>query len=429
MDDVGWWLYLLLAFFIVLGAYFAASEISLASVNQSRLKIRADKGDKNAAKALYILSHFDDAISTILIGNNIAHIFAASVATLVATRLWGPKSLVYVTVGITVIVFFVSEMLPKTLAKAYSERFSVFVSPSLKILMFILRPVSFVLAAIGNLFLRLVSDEKKATVTEEEFYSIIESIKDEGAMEDEKGDWVHTALKFGDKIVDNIKTVRTDIIAVDCTDDEQEIFDTIKNSKHSRIPVYNHTIDDIVGVLQIRKYLRASFQLGKPANVYDFLDPPLFVFQNTYIDELLPEMSRQKVNLAVVTNTFGGVVGVVTVEDILEELVGEIWDEDDIAVEYFKMLENHQYEADASLLVEEVFEMIGLDDSDVDEIAHETLSTWVYETMGRIPHEGDTMEYKGLVVTILNMENRRIRRLLLDYEPPVEEEDESGGRS
>lgn len=427
MDDVGWWLYLLLVFFIVLGAYFAASEISLASVSQSRLKIRADKGDKNAAKALYILSHFDDAISTILIGNNIAHIFAAAVATLIATRLWGPSSLVFVTAGITIIVFFISEMLPKTLAKAYSERYSVFVSPSLKVLMFIFRPVSFILAGIGNLISRLFITENKATVTEEEFYSIIESIKDEGAMEDEKGDWVHTALKFGDKIVDNIKTVRTDIIAVDCTDDEQEIFDTIKNSKHSRIPVYNDTIDDVVGVLQIRKYLRASYQLGKPANVYDFLDPPLFVFSSTYIDDLLTEMSRQKVNLAVVTNTFGGVVGVVTVEDILEELVGEIWDEDDIAVEYFKQVEDFKYEVDSEMMVEEVFEMIGFDDPDVDEIAHDTLSTWVYESLARIPHEGDQMVYKDVLVTVLNMDNRRIRSLLIEYEPTPETEEDNGG--
>lgn len=429
MDDVGWWLYLLLVVFIVLGAYFAASEIALASVNQARLKIRADKGDKNAAKTLYILSHFDDAISTILIGNNIAHISAAAVATLLATRLWGTGSLLYVTIGITIIVFFVSEMLPKTLAKAYSERYSVFVSPSLKVLMFIFRPVSFILSAIGNLFTRLFSDDKKATVTEEEFYSIIESIKDEGAMEDEKGDWVHTALKFGDKIVDNIKTVRTDIVAVDCTDDPAEIFETIKHSKHSRIPVYNDTIDEVVGVLQIRKYLRASFQLGRPADVYDFLDPPLFVFSSTYIDDLLAEMSRQKVNLAVVTNTFGGVVGVVTVEDILEELVGEIWDEDDVAVEYFKPLGEGRYEADASLLVEEVFELVGLDDPEVDEIAHETLSTWVYETLARIPKEGDTIDYKGLVVTVRQMDKRRIRKLLLEYTPPAEpEEDQRGER-
>lgn len=427
MDDVGWWLYLLLVFFIVLGAYFAASEIALASVSQSRLKIRADKGDKNAAKTLYILSHFDKAISTILIGNNIAHVFTASVATLMATRLWGSGSLVYVTIGITIIVFFISEMLPKTLAKAYSERFSVFVSPSLSILMFLFKPVSVLLSAIGNLFSRLFNDEKKATVTEEEFYSIIESIKDEGAMEDEKGDWVHTALKFGDKLVDNIKTVRTDIMAVDCNDDEKTIFDTIKNSKHSRIPVYNGSIDEIIGVLQIRKYLRASFKLGKPANIHDFLDPPLFVFHSTHIDELLPEMSRQKVNLAVVTNTFGGVVGVVTVEDILEELVGEIWDEDDIAVEYFRQVEQYKYEADASMLVEEVFELIGMEDSDVDQIAHDTLSTWVYETMARIPHEGDRMVYKDLVVTILNMDKRRIRNLLLEYCPP-DQIDDAGGR-
>lgn len=423
MDDVGWWLYLLLVFFILLGGYFAASEISLAAVNQARIRIRADKGDKRAIKALHIIDHFDDAISTILIGNNIAHIFAASVATLIGTRFWGTRSLVYTTIGITVIVFFISEMIPKTLAKAYSERYSIFVAPSLSLLMLLLKPVAFMLSGIGNLFSRLLITEKKATVTEEEFYSIIESIKDEGAMEDQKGDWVHIALKFGDKIAENILTVRTDIVAVDSDDDPVENYEIIKNSKHSRIPVYRDTIDNMIGVLPIRKYLRAAYQLGHPPAVEDYIDPPFFVFNNTYIDELLPEMSRNKVNLAIVTNNFGGVVGVVTVEDILEELVGEIWDEDDEAVEYFKPLGENRYEVDSSMLVEEVFDLIGFEDSDIDEIAHDTMGAWVYSGMGRIPAEGDHLAYKDVTVTITAMDNRRIRTLVVEYEPLPESEE------
>lgn len=420
MDEAEWWLYALLLFFIALGGYFAAAEISLASVNQSRVKIRADKGDRRATKTLYLLHHFDKALSTILIGNNIAHIFAASVAALLVSNLWGAGALVYSTMAITIIVFLVSEMLPKTLAKAYSESTSLMVAPSLYLLTLLFRPISYVLTALGNLISKLFDDESRATVTEEEFYNIIETIKNEDAMEDEKGRWVHTALNFGDKTVENILTVRTDIVAVDIMDDPEENFEIIKNTKHSRIPVYRDSIDDVIGVLSMRRYLRASYQQGKPADIMEFVDPPFFVFSSTYIDEVLPEMSREKVNVAFVTNTFGGVVGLITVEDILEELVGEIWDEDDIAVEYFHELGRGCCEVDASVNVSEVFERLGLDDHDLDEIAHESMGTWVYESLGRIPSPGDTLHYEGLDIQISQMDNRRIRKLIVCLPPEKE---------
>lgn len=420
MDEVQWWLYTLLLFFVALGGFFAAAEISLASVNQARIKIRADKGDKRASKTLYLLHHFDGALSTILIGNNIAHVFTASFAALLVSKLWGSGALIYSTIVITIIVFFISEMLPKTLAKAYSESVSLLVSPLLYILTIIFKPISFVLTALGNFISRLFDDENKKTVTEEEFYNIIETIKNEDAMEDQKGRWVHTALNFGDKTVENILTVRTDIVAVDATDNPEEIFETIKNTKHSRIPVYEHSIDNVIGMLQIRRYLRASYQLGKAADIMDFLDPPFFVFSSTNIDDLLPEMSREKVNVGLVTNTFGGVVGLITVEDILEELVGEIWDEDDIAVDYFHEIGRGCFEVDASVNVGEVFERLGLDEHDLDDIAHESMGTWVYESLGRIPSPGDKMQYLGMDIEISKMKNRRIMKLFVCL-PPGEE--------
>ncbi|NLZ87878.1 MAG: HlyC/CorC family transporter [Clostridiales bacterium] len=425
MDDVGWWLYALLVMFIGLGSYFAASEISLASVNQARIRIRADKGDKKAQKTLYILEHFDDALTTILIGNNITHIFAASIATLLATKLWGSGAVLYTTIVMTLVIFLVSEMLPKTLAKAYCERVSVAISPSLYRLMFLFRPLSFGLTAVGQFFTRVLLGEQQQTVTEEEFYEIIESLKDEDAMEDEKGAWVQTALNFGDKTVEGILTVRTDMVAIDIADSLDDIFETVKSSKHSRLPVYHDTVDNIIGVLQIRKYLRACYQQQQRIAIDDFIDPPFFVHEGAYIDELLSEMSRKKVNLAIATNNFGGVVGIVTVEDILEELVGEIWDEDDVAVEYYKPAGDMAFEVDASMLVEDVFELLEYDDYDMDDIAHMKISAWAYEELGKIPSEGDAFDYKELHVSVRTMDNRRIRTLLVVRNIPAAETTES----
>ncbi len=412
MDEVEWWLYALLLFFIALGGYFAAAEISLASVNHSRIKIRGDKGDRRASKTLYLLSHFDETLSTLLIGNNIAHVSAASVSALIVTRLWGSAALVYSTVVVTITIFLIAEMLPKTLGKAYSESTSLMVAPLLYFLTKLFRPISYVLTGLGNFLSGLFDDAEAKTVTEEEFYSIIETIKNEDAMEDKKGHWVHTALNFGDKTVEHILTVRTDMVAVDLQEDPEKNFEIIKNTKHSRVPVYDDSIDNMVGVLQIRRYLKASYKLGGPADIKDFLDPPLFVYASSYIDEILPEMSREKVNVALVTNAFGGVVGLVTVEDILEELVGEIWDEDDIAVEYFKERGPGCYEVDASVNVGEVFERLGLDE-DLDDVAHESLASWVYEGLGRIPLEGDRISLLGVDIEILRMENRRIMSLVV----------------
>ena len=213
MDEVAWWLYALLLFFIALGGYFAAAEISLASVSQSRIKIRSDKGDGRATKTLYLLQHFDETLSTILIGNNIAHISAASVAALLVTNIWGKGALIYSTIVVTIVIFLIAEMLPKTLGKAYCESTSLMAAPLLYFLTKIFKPVSMVLTSLGNWLSTIFDDENQATVTEEEFYNIIESIKNEDAMEDQKGRWVHTALNFGDKTVDNILTVRTDIVA------------------------------------------------------------------------------------------------------------------------------------------------------------------------------------------------------------------------
>lgn len=422
MDEVDWWLFALLLFFIALGGFFAGAEISLASVNQSRIKIRSDKGEKRASKTLYLLRHFDQTLSTILIGNNISHVFSASLAALLVTKIWGTGALVYSTISITIIVFLISEMLPKTLAKAYSETASLWVSPLLYYLTIIFRPISALLTGLGNIISKLFDDESRATVTEEEFYNIIETIKNENALEDQKGQWIHTALNFGDKSVENVLTVRTDIVAVDIMDDPAEVYETIKETKHSRIPIYKDNIDNIIGILLTRRYLRASYQLGKAADIMEYIDPPLFVFSSTDIDELLPEMSRKKVNLAIVTNTFGGVVGLVTVEDILEELVGEIWDEDDIAIEYFYKLRKSCYEVDASVSVGEVFEKLNLDDHELDDLAHESMGSWVYESFGRIPSIGDKIESQGLCIEVSQMDKRRIMKLIVSLPSEKKEE-------
>jgi CBS domain containing-hemolysin-like protein len=419
MDEVGWWLYAMLLFFIFLGSYFAASEISLASVNQARIRIRADKGDKNATKALVILDSFDKAISTILIGNNVAHIFAASLATLITVRLWGAGAVFYATIITTIVVFLVSEMLPKTLAKNYSERVSLAVAPSLYALMVVLTPFTFVFYTIGNLIVKVLKGDRGTTVTEEEFYEIIESIKEEGAMENMKGEWVHTALNFGDITVEHIMTVRTDVLMIDIDDDPEEILEIVKKSNHSRLPVYQDTIDNVIGILQIRRYFRLYYQNLVPPVLKDLLDPPFFTHHKTFIDDLLPEMSKHKTYLAVVTNNFGGTLGIVTIEDILEELVGEIWDEDDVAIEHYLTLPDGTYEIDASVLMEDVFDYLDYNVRNIEEFAHTNLGSWTYETLGRIPKEGDRFIFRDLVFEVFKMNKRRVTTVRIKKTEPI----------
>lgn len=425
MDDGSWLSWAIILLLILAAFYFAMSETAFASVSRIRVKTEMDKGDYRAKKAMFVLDHFDKAITTILIGTNIVHIVAAAMVTLLVTDIWGVSFVTLSTIIMTLVVFFFGEMLPKSIGKKYSGRLSLSLASSLCFFMRIFSPLAGVLTAIGQGTAKLVKCDEEFTVTEDELYDIIENMKDEGELGAEKGELVHSALMFADVAVESIVTPRVDLAAIDIRTPAEDILAFVKASTHSRFPVYNGSIDNIVGVLQIRKFIRAYIKQGGNMDIRPLLDKVHFAHQSTKIDELLGEMSRKKINMAVVTDNYGGTLGIVTVEDILEELVGDIWDEDDDVEESCVQLEDGSFELDPELSVEEGFELIDFDDPDDFDFEHKILGEWVFEQFDNIPQKGDSFEYNGLHMTVGEMKGNRIVRLIASILPDIQQE---GGR-
>lgn len=413
MDDASRLSLIVVILLILCAAYFAVAETSFASVSRVRIKVRAERGEAKAIRALKVLDNFDLAITSILICTNIVHLSAASIATLAVTRMFpGVSGAVTIsTFVMTLIVFFAGEMLPKSIAKKYSERLSLSVAGSLWFFMTILKPLAQLLTAIGNAAARLAKADPQISVTEDEIYDIIEDMTEEGSLDEERGELISSALQFAETTVESILTSRVDIVALDIEDSLDEMLTTIKAETHSRLPVYEDSIDNIIGILSIRKFIKTYLREGENMDVRALLDEPYFIHGSTNIDGLLPVMSKKRLNMAVVTDNYGGTLGIVTVEDILEELVGEIWDEDDVVEEPYIALPDGDWDCTAEMTVSDVFELLELDGDDDDEFTNKLLGEWAYEQFDAIPSVGDSFEYENVGVTVSEMRNNRILRL------------------
>ena len=417
MDDGSILSVLIILALLLFADYFAVCETSFAAVSRIRLKTAMERGDRRANKAMYVCEHFDKAITTILIGTNIVHLSCASYVTVLVTRRWGLSAVTLSTFVTTLVVFFVGEMLPKSVAKKYSLRLALGTASSLVFFMHLLTPVSFVLTKIGEFASRLTKGDSEVSVTEDELYDIIENMTDEGDLDSEQGDLVHSALAFGDLTAESILTARVDMETIDVDDPLEEILAQVKASRHSRIPVYQDSVDNIIGVLQIRRFMREYLQKREKTDLRSLLDEPYFVHQSAKIDELLSVMSSKKINMTIVTDSYGGTVGIVTVEDILEELVGEIWDEDDEVVEPCVDHGDGSYSFDAGVDIEDAFEFMDYEDPDETDFDHKLLGEWAYEQFDAIPKEGDSFTYNGLCVTVEKVQQRRIMKLHIQRLP------------
>ena len=407
---------------LLLAAYFALTETAIASVSRTKIKAKAEKGDPRAKSAQYVLDHFDRAVSTLLIGTNIVHIAAAAIVTVAVTARWGLGAVSLSTLLTTIVVFFAGEMLPKSIAKNYSEFFTLRNAGTLKLLMAVFAPLSGLLSRIGRAASSLTRGDAELTVTEDELYDLIEDMTEDGALDEAQGELISSALQFGEVSVESILTPRVDLAAIDIDDSPEEILAQIKQQNHSRLPVYEGSIDNIIGILQIRRYIKAYLHLGHSVDLRPLLDEALFIHQSTSIAELLPVMSKRKQNLAVITDSYGGTLGVVTVEDILEELVGEIWDEDDVVEEAVVELGDGVYQVDAEESVSDVFEQLGFEDPEEDEeLVNTRMGEWAYEQFTAIPRPGDSFSYHGLSVTVSEMEHNRILKLKVQLSPETEE--------
>ena len=422
MDDGSRLPWIIAALLLVCAAFFAVTETSMASASRSRIKASAERGDFRAKKTLYVLDNFDLAISTLLICTNIVHIAAASIVTLAVTRKWGVSAVSISTIITTIVVFFAGEMLPKSVAKKYSDTLALSCAPVLCFFMKLFAPLSKLLTWIGQAAAKLTPGDSQISVTEDELYDIIEDMTEEGSLDEDQGDLISSALQFGEVTVESVLTPRVDIVAININSSHAELLSLIKSTNHSRLPVYEGSIDNIIGVLQIRKYIKAYLRLGENLDIKPMLDEVFFVHQSTNIDELLPILSKRKLNIAVVTDNYGGTLGIVTVEDILEELVGEIWDEDDVIEEPMVEIGDGVYEVGADETVSDVFDQLGYEDPENDEeLVNTLMGEWAYEKFDTIPKPGDSFRYHQVLVTVKDMNHNRIMKLTVALLPAEEE--------
>lgn len=403
---------------LALSAFFSASETAFSTVNKIRLKTLAEGGNKRAQKALSITEDYDRTISTILIGNNIVNIAASSIATILAIRFLNEQIAATVsTVAMTVLVLIFGEVTPKSYAKANAERLSFAFAGVMQVMTVVFTPFSKLLVGLTRLVTR--ASEASPSVTEEELKFIIDTTVEEGVLHEDESELLHSAIEFDDIKVQEILTPRVDMAAIDANDDPQSVLDFVLSERYSRIPVYEETIDKIIGVLHTRDFLE-EMATGKSPDVRALLSECLYIHKTMKISALLSEFKRTKMNMAVVMDDYGGTMGIVTTEDILEELVGEIWDEDEEIVSEFTRLSQGRYEVAGEYSIRALLDDLDLDSDDIDTDSN-TVGGWAMEMFGRIPDVGDTFTFENYCVTVLETDEQRIVKLR------IEAVDEDGG--
>ena len=425
MDDGSRLPWLIAAVLLLCAVFCAVAEISFSSSSRPRLKVFAEAGNSKAQKALEILDDFDKAISTILIMTNIVHISIAAIVTVAVTREYGLNAVSISTVITTVVIFFAGEMLPKSIAKKYAESVAMFCAGPLGFFMTVFSPVSALLSSIGTRVAGSIKGEPELSVTEDELYDIIEDMTEDGSLDEEQGDLISSAIQFADLTVESVLTPRVDVIAVDVDDSIEDILAVIKTCSHSRLPMFEGSIDNVIGILQIRKFIKAYLREKNSLDLRAITDEPFFIYQGTKLDDVLPLMTKNRQTIAVVTDSYGGTVGLVTVEDLIEEIVGEIWDEEDTVEEHIVALGDNRYSVDAGEHVSDVFEEIGFEDPEDDEdLVNKVMGAWAFENFQAIPRSGDSFEYHNLRVTAEEMDHNRIKRIKLEILPENREGDD-----
>ena len=411
------WLQIVSVIFLLVGSAFcSASETALSSVSTIRLKNLVEDGKEPARRALTIAEDYDKFLTTILVGNNIVNIASASLATVIATNLVGAAYGPLVsTIAMTIIVLIFGEILPKSYAKANSEKVALLFSGVISFLIKLLKPIVWVFLQIKKLTLSKDPGEAQPYVTENELKYIIETIEGEGVLEKQESDLVQSALDFDEITAQEILTPRVDLTAINISDTPEEVYETVSEGHYSRIPVYEKSIDSIIGILYVREYLLA-LSSGKQPELRSLLHECPFVHKTMKISLLLNELKRSKTHLAVVTDDYGGTMGIVTMEDILEELVGDIWDESDEVENNFVEKADNLFEVSGDMNIYDMFENLDMNLKNF-EAEYSTVGGWVLETLEHLPETGEACTFENLTITVLEVEDQRIQRVLVKRDP------------
>jgi len=393
---------------VIFSAYFSATETAFSSLNRIRLKNMAADGNKRAASALELAEDYDRILSTILIGNNIVNILASSLATILFVALLGNAGVTWSTVVMTVVVLIFGEITPKSLAKEFPERFAMFSMPILRFFMVILSPLNLIFSGWRKLLSKIIRNNEDRSITEDEILTIVDEAHEEGTFNDQESELIRSAIEFDDLEAQDILTPRVQIEGIALEDGREAAEALFRESRYSRLPVFEETIDNIVGII----YQKDFFQ--RPDDTLEqLLKPAYFVAPNMKISALLQYLQQNKAHMAFVVDEFGGTQGLVTLEDILEELVGEIWDEHDEVIEEFNKVSEHTYRVLCSADLAKMFEVFDMEiESD-----NATVSGWVMESLGRIPQTGDKFEYENLSIEVLKTDERHALEIQVEYHP------------
>ena len=402
---------------VMCSAYFSATEPAFLSLNTIRMKTWAENGDKRAARALAVGEDYDKLLSSILIGNNIVNITATTISTLLFTKIFVTYGATISTVVITIVVLIFGEISPKSVAKEFPERFAMFSAPILRVIILGLTPLNFLFSMWKKLLSKIFKPSGDDGITEEELMGIVDQAESEGGLDAHEGDLIRASIEFNDLDVSDILTPRVDLVAVDEESTMQEVGALFVENGYSRLPVYHETIDNIIGVIHQKDFYKARVR-GED-RLAMIKSPVVYTTPNTKIFKLLRILQMNKVHMAVVVDEYGGTEGIVTLEDILEELVGEIWDEHDEVTEFLHKQPDGSYNIDCTTDLDDMYDLFEIKG----ECEASTVSGWVLEQIDRIPKQGDHFIAEGLEVTVTAVDNRRVMEI--NVKPVPQEKAES----
>ena len=421
------WLYVCgIIICIIFSNIFSSAEMSYSSCNRLRLENAKEAGSKRAGVAVKIIDRFDDSLSAILIGNNLANIANSSLGSLLVLELCsGDESYAWVsTLVITVLVIIFGETIPKIVSKASANRFALTYAYFVRGLTIVLKPLIWLVVGLVNLLTIGLKGEKEDADEEaavEELSSIIETAEDEDVLDEERSELVQAAIDFSDVMASEVMTARVDVVALDIDESWEEQLRVIDWAPYSRIPVYQDSVDNIIGVLYLNHFLKALAGEERP-DIRSLLMPPCYVYKTMKLPAVLTELRKAKQHLAVVTDEYGGTLGILSMEDVLEQLVGEIWDDTDEIREEILERSSGEYELDGDMSISDFLDLVGIRARDFD-AESETVGGWTIEMFGAFPKPGDSFRYGNMSVTVLEMDGLRVEKVLVKILPPEEEQE------
>lgn len=404
---------------ILLSAFFSATEIAFSSLNPIKLKHAIQNGHHHVKKTLALSEDFDRILTTILVGNNIVNIASASIATLIFVRYWGDLGVTLSTAVMTVLVLIFGEISPKSMAKRMPEKFAIAITPILQLFIWILYPLSFIFGGIQKLINRRFKEEEGPSITEEELLTYVSEVQQEGGINENEGDLIRNVIDFDDLKIEEIFTPRVNVVAISKDEETKKIVHIFKHTGYSRLPVYEDSIDHIIGIINHKDFYNRVVLEKQPLE--SIIKPPVFVTEYMKVSNLLDLLQDNKAHMAIVKDEFGGTLGIVTMEDILEEIVGDIWDEHDEIIEQIIQVDDYTYKVKGTADLDDVFEKLDIDD----EMDFSTVNGWVQDMLGKIPMVGDSFIFNNIKVVVTSADTKRVLEVnihVVNLEPELSED-------